>query len=96
MATNDSRAPFEVIPFTGCWKVLDWKRGRYICAYDSFTSARRYASSRNRKAGFFASAVVRNATEAQPPYPPLQTEDEFEAELDRYRRLLSGGTDAAR
>lgn len=55
------RPPFEVIPFAGdLWKVLDWSLGRYIRGFHNFASARRFASARNRKAGFLSSAVIRN------------------------------------
>lgn len=59
--TPADRPPFDVIPFSGgLWKVLDWKRGRYIRGYHSLSAARRYASTRNRKAGFRAAAPIRN------------------------------------
>lgn len=90
MATNDARAPFEVIPFSGCWKVLDWKRGRYIRRYESLSAARRYASARNRKAGFFASAVIRNAPALATAAPTLMSDAEFDALQERHRRALEG------
>jgi hypothetical protein len=90
-STTAHRAPFEVIPFaSGEWKVLDWKRGRYIRAYDSFTRARRYASARNRKGGFFASAVVRNAPPHETTAPCSMSETDFDALLERHRRALGG------
>lgn len=58
MDAKPDRPPFDVIPFSGGeWRVLDWRRGRYIRSYPTIAAARRYAGARNRKAGFFATSI---------------------------------------